>query len=172
MHRPAPGCTRTRCARLKPADGGRSLRACASSSNVASIPTPADAIGGGLELAEDLDRWRTDRPLICTSEPFWRQTVPRSLRRQRRAIFTAALSLILIVATTAIAFVKSAGNSASARVAQDRPASGTTLRDESTGFQKTSAPHLLQADDFHVEIASPRLEGIRRARPRRLAAAR
>ena len=65
-------------------------------------PDPGRRYQRGSELAEDLDRWRTDRPLICTSEPFWGQTVPLAGRRQRRAILTASLSLILIVATTAM----------------------------------------------------------------------
>ncbi len=120
-------------------------------------PDPGRRYRRGLELAEDLDRWRTDRPLICTSEPFWRQTVPRLLRRQRRAILTAALSLILIVATTAVALVKShqtlreVGLHKIGRLWDD-PEAGAYR------FQKTSAPHLLQADDFHVEIATRALK--------------
>ncbi|MBV8487324.1 MAG: serine/threonine protein kinase, partial [Planctomycetaceae bacterium] len=44
-----------------------------------------------LELAEDLDRWRTDRPLAYASEPFWTQTVPRWLRTRRRLLWTVGL---------------------------------------------------------------------------------
>ncbi len=47
-------------------------------------PDPARRYRRGLELAEDLDRWRTDRPLICTSEPFWRQNRAAWWRRSRR----------------------------------------------------------------------------------------
>jgi eukaryotic-like serine/threonine-protein kinase len=120
-------------------------------------PDPAQRYRRGLELADDLDRWRTDRPLICTPEPFWRQTVPRLVRRQRRAILTAALSLILIVTTTAVALVKSQQTLMAlalhkiARLWDDPEA--RTYR-----FQKTNAPRLLQADDFHVEIATRALK--------------
>ena len=38
------------------------------------------------ELANDLDRWRTDRPLAFADEPFWGQTVPRWLRHHRRTL--------------------------------------------------------------------------------------
>jgi serine/threonine protein kinase/tetratricopeptide (TPR) repeat protein len=120
-------------------------------------PDPTRRYRRGLELAEDLDRWRTDRPLICTSEPFWRQTVPRLVRRQRRAILTAALSLILILATTAVALVKSQQTLRAlalhkiARLWDDPEA--RTYR-----FQKTNAPRLLQADDYHVEIATRALK--------------
>jgi len=51
----------------------------------------------GSELAVDLDRWRADRPLVYTSEPFWGQTVPRWLRRQRRAVILTAAALSLLV---------------------------------------------------------------------------
>ncbi len=70
-------------------------------------PDPARRYRRGLELAEDLDRWRADRPLVSAPEPFWGQTVPRLVRRQRTAILAAALSLIIIVATTAVALVES-----------------------------------------------------------------
>ena len=75
-------------------------------------PDPARRYRRGLELAEDLDRWRTDRPLVYTSEPFWGQTVPRTLRRQRRTlILTAAiLSLFVGLPTTAVVMLSSRKN--------------------------------------------------------------
>ena len=120
-------------------------------------PDPGQRYRRGLELAEDLDRWRTDRPLICTAEPFWRQTVPRLVRRQRRAILTAALSIVLILATTAVALTKSQqtlqalGQHKLGRLWDDPEA-------RAYRFQKTVAPHLLEADDFHVEIATRALK--------------
>src|SRR5207248_2301773 len=45
-------------------------------------PDPSRRYGRALELAEDLDRWRGNRPLAFADEPFWAQIVPRWLRRQ------------------------------------------------------------------------------------------
>ena len=53
-------------------------------------PDPARRYGRALELAEDLDRWRTDRPLAYADEPFWGQAVPRWLRVKRRTLIVAA----------------------------------------------------------------------------------
>ena len=66
-------------------------------------PDPARRYGRALELAEDLDRWRADRPLAYTDEPFWGQAVPRWLRRNRRMLVAAALSLLTVgLVTTAL----------------------------------------------------------------------
>jgi eukaryotic-like serine/threonine-protein kinase len=120
-------------------------------------PDPDRRYRRGLELAEDLDRWRTNRPLICTAEPFWGQTMPRLLRRQRRAILVASLSLILIVATTAVALVKSEQTLRALGLHKvgrlwDDPEAGAYR------FQRTSAPRLLQADNFHFDIAKRALQ--------------
>ena len=60
---------------------------------------PGRPLSTRIGAGQDLDRWRSDRPLVYTSEPFWGQTMPRLLRRQQRALATAALSLVVIVAT-------------------------------------------------------------------------
>ena len=75
-------------------------------------PDPDRRYRRGLELAEDLDRWRMDRPLAYTSEPFWGQIVPRVLRRQRRTmILTAAILSILVgLPTTAVVMLGSRKN--------------------------------------------------------------
>jgi serine/threonine protein kinase/Flp pilus assembly protein TadD len=70
-------------------------------------PDPTRRYRRGLELAEDLDRWRALRPPVYTDEPFWGQTVPRWLRRQRLALLVAALSLVVILATTTVALWQS-----------------------------------------------------------------
>jgi eukaryotic-like serine/threonine-protein kinase len=72
-------------------------------------PDPARRYRRGLELAEDLDRWRTDRPLAYTSEPFWRQIVPRALRRHRRTLILtmAIVSLFVALPTTAVVMLTS-----------------------------------------------------------------
>src|SRR5262249_30766339 len=67
-------------------------------------PDPSRRYDRALELAEDLDRWCTDRPLAYTDEPFWGQTLPRWLRRHRRMLRTTGLSLLTIgLVTTTLA---------------------------------------------------------------------
>ena len=65
---------------------------------------PRRAYARGRELAEDLDRWRTNRPLTFAIAPFWGYTVPSSLKRWRRTLFAiaAALSLVVGLPTTAL----------------------------------------------------------------------
>ena len=115
-------------------------------------PDPSRRYRRGMELAQDLDRWRTDRPLVYTSEPFWGQTVPRLVRRQRRTLVAAGLSLILILATTAVALVKShqtlqaLGLHKMGRMWDDPEA-------RAHRFQRPQAPRLLQPDLSHVESA-------------------
>ena len=65
-------------------------------------PDPARRYRRGSELADDLDRWRTNRPLSFAEEPFWRLTVPRWLRRQRRMFAAAALSITVGLVTTVV----------------------------------------------------------------------
>ena len=60
-------------------------------------PDPTKRYRRAWELAEDLNRWRTDRPLAFAAEPFWRQTVPRCLRRQRRMVMLTAVALSLLI---------------------------------------------------------------------------
>ena len=56
---------------------------------------PADRYRRGLELAEDLNRWRADLPLAYAVEPFWAQTVPRCARRHKKRLLAAGLTLVL-----------------------------------------------------------------------------
>lgn len=56
---------------------------------------PADRYRRGVELAEDLDRWRTDRPLAYAAEPFWAQTLPRWLRAEKTKLSATALIVTL-----------------------------------------------------------------------------
>jgi eukaryotic-like serine/threonine-protein kinase len=71
-------------------------------------PDPAKRYRRAWELAEDLNRWRTDRALAFAAEPFWRQTIPRFLRRQRRMVMvtTVALSVLIGLPTTAVVVLK------------------------------------------------------------------
>jgi serine/threonine protein kinase len=70
-------------------------------------PESARRYRRGSELAEDLDRWRTNRPLSFADEPFWRLTVPRWLRRRRRMLAAAALSITVGLVTTIVVWYKS-----------------------------------------------------------------
>lgn len=59
-------------------------------------PDPDRRYRRALELAEDLDRWRTDRPFAYADEPFWGQTVPRALRVRRRPLIAASVALLAV----------------------------------------------------------------------------
>jgi serine/threonine protein kinase len=61
---------------------------------------PAGRYRRSLELAEDLDRWRTDLPLAYASEPFWRQTIPRMARRHKKLLLATGLALFVCMGTT------------------------------------------------------------------------
>ncbi|HMF38810.1 MAG TPA: serine/threonine-protein kinase, partial [Isosphaeraceae bacterium] len=61
---------------------------------------PAARYRRGLELAEDLDRWRADLPLAYAAEPFWSQTLPRCARRSKKLLFAGALALVMCLVTT------------------------------------------------------------------------
>ena len=72
-------------------------------------PRPAGRYRRAWELAEDLDRWRTNRPLAFTAEPFWACTVPCWFRRNKRRLMhtAAALSLFVGLSTAAVVLVRS-----------------------------------------------------------------
>jgi serine/threonine protein kinase len=61
---------------------------------------PADRYRRSLELAEDLDRWRTDLPLAYAAEPFWAQTLPRSARRHKKLLLASGLALVMCLGMT------------------------------------------------------------------------
>jgi len=122
-------------------------------------PDPARRYRRARELAEDLDRWRTNRRLVFTDEPFWRQTVPRVLRRQRRRMFliAAAMSLLVGLPLTTVVLFRSRSNvqeSARFKLARlwDDPEAGAYR------FQRQQAPRLLQPDDSHIETADRALK--------------
>lgn len=66
-------------------------------------PDPAQRYGRASELADDLDRWRTGRPLAFAEEPPWRFRLARWARRQRLAL--GAVVLVLAVCTLAVALL-------------------------------------------------------------------
>jgi serine/threonine protein kinase len=67
-------------------------------------PDPSRRYRRALELAEDLDRWRTNRPLAYADEPFWRQAVPRWVRARRRMLALSAVAILGVglIATAAV----------------------------------------------------------------------
>ena len=63
-------------------------------------PDPADRYNRASELAEDLDRWCSDRPLAFAREPHWRFGVLRWARRRRLAVVAGAVSLVVAAVST------------------------------------------------------------------------
>jgi serine/threonine protein kinase/tetratricopeptide (TPR) repeat protein len=92
-------------------------------------PDPADRYGSAAELAEDLDRWRNDRPLLHTAEPGGFGTLGRWARRRRAALIAAALCVIVGLSAAVTTWNASRGSLrelAEARLAAiwDRPEPG------------------------------------------------
>ncbi len=115
-------------------------------------PDPDRRYRRAFELAEDLDRWRSDRPMAYADEPFWGQTVPRVLRVKRRMLIVAAVSLLAVgLTTTAMVLLgsnrllqqdfKTLALSKLARQWDD-PESGTFHRS-----QRRPGPHPWEPDD-------------------------
>jgi serine/threonine protein kinase/Tfp pilus assembly protein PilF len=63
-------------------------------------PDPADRYNRASELAEDLDRWCSDRPLAFAREPHWRCGLLRWVRRRRLAVAAGLLSLAVAAMST------------------------------------------------------------------------
>ncbi len=120
-------------------------------------PDPSGRYGRGLELAIDLDRWRSDRPPVYASEPFWGETIPRLMRRQKRTLATAAVAFVVIVVMGALALVNShetlraIGNRKLRRIWDD-PES------RAVRFQRLEAPRLLALDASRIETAARALK--------------
>ena len=166
---------RPRSTSPKQADGSRLRRACAPSWNDVSIPTRADAIGADWSSPMISTDGAPDRPLVYTSEPFWGQTVPRWLRRQRRALIVtaAALSLLVGLPRRLVVMLQFAAEPARRTLCTSWPDTGTTPRHGLMAPSGRGTPRFPSPDDHQVsETAAARLERLRRSRPRRLASAR
>ncbi len=88
--------------------GGRALRPSLRAILARCLDAdPSRRYRHGRELADDLDRWRADRPLAFAPEPFWGYTVPRKLRRGRRVLVATALSLTVAAAASVLSFFHS-----------------------------------------------------------------
>lgn len=78
-------------------------------------PDPEARYARGLEMAEDLDRWRSDRPLAFAPEPSRLHAAARWARRRRRPLATGAAGLL---AAGLVAWLATDGRSAQARLEQ------------------------------------------------------
>ncbi len=115
-------------------------------------PDPSRRYGRSLELAEDLDRWRTDRTLAYTDEPFWGLTVPRWLRRQRPALIVAAASLLAVTLVATAIFLRES-NLIRYQNAVDK-VSQFWDDIEALGFQRPQNVRFLKPDDRQaIELA-------------------
>jgi serine/threonine protein kinase/tetratricopeptide (TPR) repeat protein len=67
-------------------------------------PTPSYRYQRARDLAEDLDRWCSNRPLAFAAEPLWRYTIPSWIRRRKRFLLVAAaaLPLVLVLSITTL----------------------------------------------------------------------
>ena len=86
---------------------------------------PMDRYGRALELAEDLDRWRADRPLAYAEEPFWAQTLPRLFRRKRTLLSAAALTVAVGLVTTSLVMNASRSTLQTLATLTSSPGAGT-----------------------------------------------
>ncbi|MHB1556289.1 MAG: protein kinase domain-containing protein [Isosphaeraceae bacterium] len=115
-------------------------------------PDPDRRYRRAIELAEDLDRWRTDRPMAYAAEPFWGQTVPRALRVRRRPLIAASVALLAVGLSVAALLLlgsnrllqKDSETMARDSVARrwDDPDGGAFLR-----FQRTPGMPVREPDD-------------------------
>jgi eukaryotic-like serine/threonine-protein kinase len=63
-------------------------------------PDSADRYTRASELAEDLDRWCSERPLAYAREPHWRFGMLRWARRRRLAVVAGAVALVVAAIST------------------------------------------------------------------------
>jgi serine/threonine protein kinase/tetratricopeptide (TPR) repeat protein len=113
-------------------------------------PDPACRYRRASELAEDLDRWRTDRPPAFTAEPFWGQALPRWVRRHRRALATTALATAVGLIVTFAAWLGSARvlHQTLEAVAMQKLARHWDGAEARTyRYQRPQAPRLLEPED-------------------------
>jgi eukaryotic-like serine/threonine-protein kinase len=101
--------SRTRSARVlvdeAEANGGRTIPAgLRAVLEHALDPAPLHRYQRARDFAEDLDRWRSNRPLAFAAEPLWRYTIPSWIRRRKRVLLVAAaaFSLVLGLPTTTL----------------------------------------------------------------------
>ena len=110
---------------------------------------PMDRYRRGLELAEDLDRWRADRPLAYAAEPFWAQTLPRLVRRKKRLLSAATLTVAVSLVTTSL--VMNASRATLQTLALHKLArSWDDIESRAFQFQRPGSPRLQNPDSPDV----------------------
>ena len=98
---------------------------------------PADRYRRAAELAEDLDRWRTDQPLGYAREPLLKTALPRWIRRRRQVVAAAVTGLLAAAAVTSYSW-RVARTVRTARAAHDWRVS----RSEDSGAFLSRSPGL------------------------------
>jgi tetratricopeptide (TPR) repeat protein len=125
-------------------------------------PDPAGRYCRAWELAEDLDRWRCNRPLIFTIESVWRQKIPRWLKRHRRrlASITAGISFLIGLPLTSVVSLRSTAN-----LQENARYKLACLWDDPIAraydVQRQPAIRLLKSDHSHVAAAARALNDYR-----------
>ncbi len=118
---------------------------------------PARRFRRSLELAEDLDRWRSDLPLAYTTEHFWSQTLPRAVRRNRRPLVATGLVLFLgsVVALLVVSHDRS--HALLENLAEDKLARiWDDIEAHAFQFQRPGSPHLQDPDEPELLAAAIR----------------
>lgn len=115
----------------------------------------------GLELAEDLDRWRTDRPLAFAPEPSGLHAPLRWARRRRRPLAAAAAALG--IAATALGIAAGADRTIEARLRAHAQEKRARLLDDPAfrvfHTQRPDAAYLRRRDP--IETVSAALHALR-----------
>ena len=102
---------------------------------------PADRYRRALELAEDLDRWRTDLPLAYAAEPFWAQTLPRCLRRNRKLLIVTGMVLAICLVASYLVMSRIDSHSTLQQMARYKLARNwDDMESHAFQFQRPAAP--------------------------------
>jgi serine/threonine protein kinase len=108
---------------------------------------PAGRYRRSLELAEDLDRWRADRPLAYAAEPFWAQTLPRSIRRKKKLLFAVGLAIVVSLVTTYLVVMRIQSHSTLQDMAMYKLARNwDDIESRAFQFQRPGSPRLQNPD--------------------------
>ena len=118
------------------------------------------------DLAEDLDRWRTNRPLAFATEPFWGHTVPSWMKRRRRLFVTIAAALSLLVGLPTTVLIKFMSTRNLEEIARSKLAShwddAESYRSRRSNSDWLADPRQRAASFLSIEPGDP--EGLDRAR--------
>ena len=103
------------------------------------------------ELAEDLDRWRSDRPLAYAKEPFWSQSLPRWWRRNKKPMAAAGLVAMTMALSSYIVVAKSNYESRTESQSREKLARlWDDVESRALQFQRPGSRRLQDPDDPDV----------------------